>query len=182
MLRSSKIIMVLIVVFGILGLFSVANAQGYCYWDNWEMGAGPGWWNYNVPTQYGLSADQITRMNDIRNQTREQIFPLQNKLSSLRVEMRGYASGYDADVNKIKQYRDQIRDLEDQISDIRLDARGEINKVLTDEQRAYFNQGNYGWWDMDNGWWHRGNGMMNGRGHGMMGGGMMGGWRDGCCW
>jgi Spy/CpxP family protein refolding chaperone len=176
MLRLSKTIMVMVImVFGMFGLFSQANAQGSCYWDSWEMGTGPGWWNYNVPASYALSTDQVTRMNDIRNQTQQQIFPLQNKLRSLRIEMRGYASDYDADVNKIKDYRNQIRDLEDQISDIRLDAHGKINKVLTKEQRTYFSQGNYGWWDMDDSWWHSGRGMMSGKG-------MMGNWRDGCCW
>lgn len=175
MLRSTKTIMVAVItVLAMFALISQTNAQGYCYWDNWEMGAGAGWWNNNIPAQYSLTADQITRINEIRLQSQKQIIPLQNKLRSLRIEMRGYASGYDADVNKIKEYRDQIRNLEDQISDIRLDTRAKINKLLTKEQRIYFNQGHYGWWDMDDGWWHMG--------REMMGRGMMGGRHDRCCW
>lgn len=183
--KSSKLLLA-VAMFGILAFATQGFSQGNCYWDSWEMGAGAGWWNYKIPTQYSLSPDQITRMNDIRTQNQQQILPLQNQLSSLRIEMRGYASGNDADVNKIKEYRNQIRDLEDKISDLRLNSRSEMNKILTKEQRAYLNQGNYGWWDMDNGWWHMGRGMMSDYGYNdcdydMRGRGMVGNnWRGGC--
>ena len=178
MSRNRKIVFViLIALLGIVGLFSLSNAQGYCYWDNWEMSAGPGWWNNTISDQYALSADQANRMNSIRTQAQEKTLPLQNQLHSLRVEMRGYASRYDVDSNKIKNYRNQIRDLEDQIADAHLNARDKINKVLTKEQRVYFNQGSYGWWDMDNGWWHMGREMVHNNSK------MMGNWqRGGYCW
>lgn len=178
--KSSKLL-IAVAVIGMLTMSTQAFSQGYCTWDNWEMGAGPGWWNYNISTQYSLSADQITRMNDIRTQNQQQFLPLQNELNSLRIEMRGYASRNDADVNEIKKYRSQIRDLEDQIADLRLDARNKINKIFTKEQRAYFNQGNYGWWDMDSGWWHKDCGMRH-DGYGMHRREMMSGWQGGCCW
>lgn len=85
----------------------------------------------------------------------------------MRIEYRGYSSRYDAGTGKIKSYRKQIRNLEDKIDDLRLDARGEINKILTKEQRLYFNNGNYGWWDAGRNWWHSG-------GHGMRGASRMG--------
>ena len=172
--------MIAVAVIGMLAITTQAFSQGYCTWDNWEMGAGQGWWNYNVPVQNSLSADQITRMNEIRSQNQQQILPLQNKLNLLRIEMNSYVSGDEADVNEIKKYRNQIRDLEDQIADLRLDARNEINKLLTKEQRGYFNRGRYGWWDTDNDWWHMGCGMMYD--YGMSRRGTMDGWRGRCCW
>jgi Spy/CpxP family protein refolding chaperone len=84
---------------------------------------------------------------------------LHNQLSLLQIELRDYVSGYNVDVNKIKEYRNQIRDLKDQISDSRLNDRIEINKVLTKEQLDYFNQGGYVWWDTDKGWCHIDRGM-----------------------
>ena len=175
MLQSKSRFFVAVAIFGMLALSTQAFSQGSCYWDNWEMGAGPGWWNNNIPAQYSLSADQISQMNEIRAQTQKQILPLQNQSSSLRIEMRGYASRYDADVNKIKEYRNQVRKLEDQISDFRLNSRSKINKVLTKEQRVYFGQGGYGWWDMDDGWWHSSHrGISDIRGPRMMN-------RHGCC-
>jgi len=162
-------------IISVLSLSSLVFAQDYCYYDNWSRGAGAQWWNNNVPTQYALTAEQITKINDIRNKNYDKILPLQNELRAMRIEYRGYAARLDADISKIKSYRKKIRNLEDKISDLRLDARGKINKVLTKEQRLYFNDGGYGWWDGDSNWWHscgndnwmsgrRGNRMMKGHG------------------
>jgi len=154
-------------VIGLVALSTQAFSQGYCYWDNWQTSAGASWWNNNILAQYALSAEQITEINKTRAKYNEKILPLQNELRSLQIEFRGYDTRYDADINKIKSYRKQIRDLEDKISDLRLDTRGEINKLLTKEQKLYFNDGGYGWWDMGRNWWHSG-------GNGMMGSGHMG--------
>ena len=110
--KSLKLL-IAVAVIGILAFAAQGFSQGYCHWDSWEMGAGSGWWNNNISSQYALSADQISQMDDIRLQTQEQILPLQNKLGLRRIEMRGYASSNDANVNEIKKYRNQIRDLED---------------------------------------------------------------------
>jgi Spy/CpxP family protein refolding chaperone len=158
----------LIAILGIVGLASQVSALGYCYWDNWEVGVGDGWWNYNVPGQYSLSADQRAELNEIRAQTERNILPLQNQLSSLRIEIRDYAYRSDASVNRINEYRTQIRHLEDQFFDARLSTRNEINQLLTMEQRSYFDQGGYGWWDRDNIFWHMGAGMTSEYGYGMM--------------
>ncbi len=155
-------------------LFSSSTfAQGWGYGMRGDYGMmgmnsrmGMMGWNQNIPEQYWLTADQLTRIRDIRSNYGDKILPLQQKLYSLRIEARGYASDPDADLGKIKDYREEIRGLEGKVDDLRLDARGEINKVLTKEQRAYFSD-NFDWWggergmmngmrDMDNG-----NGMMN---------------------
>jgi Spy/CpxP family protein refolding chaperone len=169
--KSSKLL-IAVAVIGMLTFATQGFSQGHCYWDNWDRGAGAGWWNNNVPTQYALSAEQITKINDIRTQYLEDILPLQNQVRSLRIESRGYSSRYDAEVDKIREYRNKMRDLEGKIENYRLDMREDINKVLTKEQRLYFNDGGYGWWDMNKNWWHEGS-------HGMRG---MMNRVDRCCW
>jgi Spy/CpxP family protein refolding chaperone len=134
-----------------------ANAQGRSRWMR-GMSRYAGWWaNTNVPQQYQLSPEQMTRLRDIRAQYDDKITPLRTQLHALSIEARGYASRPDANIEEIKSYRKDINDLEDEIEDLRLEARAEINKVLTKEQRAYF--GN----DYD--WWYTRRGMM----HDMMG-------------
>ena len=173
---TNKLKMVLaLTIISVLSLSSLVFSQDYCYYDNWTRHAGAQWWNSNVPTQYALTAEQITKINDIRSKNYEKILALQNELRALRIEYRGYASRSAADISKIKSYRKKIRNLEDKISDLQLDARGKINKVLTKEQRLYFNDGGYGWWDSGDDWWHSNHrGMSGNRGHGMMK-------RHGCC-
>ncbi len=134
-------------------LTSSVNAQG---WNNRNcmgggMNRGDGWqWNNNVPQKYQLSAEQMTQIRNIRSEYDDQIFPLQRELSSLRIEARGYSSRSDADIEKIKSYRKDVNNLSGKLEDLRLDAKGEINKVLSKEQRAYFGN-NFGWWNMDGG-------------------------------
>jgi len=142
----------------VLTMTSLSFSQGYCYWDNWGPQADIGWWNNNVPTQYALSVDQVKKLNELRSKFSEKILPLQNELRSLRMQYRAYAMRGDADIDHLKDYRKEIRKIEDKIDDYRLDLRKNINKVLTKEQRVYFSQNGYGWWDGPDNWWHRGAG------------------------
>lgn len=154
-LRISKSILLGTLVL-VLGLTSLSFSQGYCYWDNWGPQSDTGWWNNNVPTQYALSVDQVKKLNELRSKFTEKILPLQNELRSLRMEYRTYSMRGDADLDRLKDFRKEIRKLEDKIDDYRLDLRKNINKVLTKEQRLYFNQNGYGWWDGSDNWWHMG--------------------------
>ena len=154
----------LFIAVAVIGMLIVATegfSQGYCNWDNWEQGAGTGWWNNNVPAQYTMSAEQISKINDIRVEYNEKILPLQNELRALRIEARGYSSRYNADTDKVKDDRQKIRNLEGEIEDYRLDMRNDISNQLTKEQQPYFNDGGYGWWDMDDNWWHESGNMMD---------------------
>ncbi len=135
-------------------------------------GTGMMGWNQNVPEKYWLTAQQIDNVRQIRSDYGDKIVPLQQRLYSLRIQARGYASDPDADLGKIKDYREEIRGLEGKIDDLRLDARGEINKVLTKEQRVYFSD-NFDWWD-------GGRDMMNGMGGMDNGYGMMNNMREMC--
>jgi len=105
------------------------------------------WWNHNVPNQYQMQPDQIQEMNDLRLEYDKEIIPLRNELRALRTEMRGYMNRADFDPDQVKDYRNQIRDIQDQIADYRLDYRKNMNNLLTDDQRVYFNSSSNGWWD-----------------------------------
>jgi len=129
-------------------------SQNYCNYDNWTGNAGAQWWNSNIPTEVALSAEQIANISDIRTKTSGKLLPRQRELQSLRIEYHGYNANPNAEIQKIKSYRSKIRDLEEKISYLQLDARGKINKILTKEQRLYFNNGGYGWWDSGDNWWH----------------------------
>lgn len=134
-------------------------------------------WNSNVPEKHWLTAQQFDKIREIRSNYDDKILPLQEKLYSLRIEARGYAADPDADPGKIKSYREDISALQGQIDDLRLDARADFTKVLSRDQRAYF--------DDDFDWWYDEPGMRaSGYGYGMRGymmdrHPMMSGWG---CW
>lgn len=138
------------------------GGRGYYSMRGWEDPQ----WNSNIPEKYWLSAEQRSKLKEIRSSYYDEIFPLQRELRALRMEARGYASRPDAEVGKIKSYRKQINDLEEKIEDLRLQAAADINKTLTKEQRGYYGS-NYNWLDSD--WNHMGRGMMRNMGCCMMG-------------
>jgi len=181
MSRNQKFFSVLgLTVLSLVLIFSLAYSQGNGMHGNgkWLNSDNPELWNANIPQQYRLSSDQISKIISIRKKYDDKIQPLRQQLWDLKVEARKYSAQPDADIKKIKDYRKKIRNLQAKIEDLRLDARAEINKVLTKDQRAYF--GNYAF-----GFGHMGmhgnmemGGMMNGAGMSMMGGkgmSMMGG-------
>lgn len=137
----------LLATIALSSLTSSVNAQGRGCWMSGHDG---GWSNSNLPQQYQLSVEQMTKIKAIRSQYDDAIIPLQRELRALRIEARGYASRSDAEIGKIKSYRKEINNLEDKIADLRLETKAEINKVLTKEQRAYFGD-NFGRWDMSGG-------------------------------
>ena len=160
MIRKNVKAVIAMAILSLAGLSSQAFSQNYCNYDNWTSSAGMQWWNNDIPTEYALSTDQISKINDVRANSSEKILPLQNELKSLRMEFRGYNSNSDADIQKIKSYRNKIHNLEDKISDINLDTRVQIKKMLSKEQLTYFNDGGYGWWNMADNCWHSNQNMM----------------------
>ncbi|MBI5021769.1 MAG: hypothetical protein HZB59_10045 [Ignavibacteriales bacterium] len=149
MFTKTRYFKALIAIFGIVATFAIissfASAQGWgCCRGNNESR----WSNANVPEKYWLTTDQRSQIRDIWSEYESKILPIEKELNSMRIEAQGYTSRSGADVGKIKSYRTEIRNLEDKIQDLRLDNRGEINKILTKEQRVYFGD-NYDWWNMD---------------------------------
>lgn len=142
--RKNSLLTALIAVLGLLFFSAAIYAQGYWNHDN---NYDRNWWNSNVPGQYQLSNDQVNKLNELRLEYDGKILPLQNELRSLRTEMRSYTNRTDFDPNKIQDYRKQIRDIEDQIADFQLNYRKDMNDFLSDNQKTYYNNPSYGWWD-----------------------------------
>ncbi|MBU2493303.1 MAG: hypothetical protein KJ571_11815 [Bacteroidetes bacterium] len=145
MLNKKKYFLTIsLIVTGIILFSTAVFAQGY--WNS-NNDYNLGWWNNNVPSQYQMQPDQIEEMNDLKIEYDQKIIPLQNELRALRTEMRGYMNRTDFDPSQVKDYRNQIRGIQDQIADYRLDYRKNMNNLLTDNQRIYFNNSSNGWWD-----------------------------------
>ena len=147
---------------------SQAMAQPHCCNSNWSANAGAQWWNNNTPAEYALTAEQITEINELRENSYEKKLPIENELRSLRMEYRAADSNPELDVKKVKSLRSNIRDKEEKIEDIDLETKAQIKKLLTKEQLTYFNNNQYTWWDMADNCWYSGNMRMNSRNQMMM--------------
>ena len=168
MIKKNVTLALSLLLIGLVTVSTQALSQNYNCYDNWTSSADMNWWNNDIPSEYALSTNQVEKINEIRATSNEKILPLQNELLSLRTEYRNYNSTTDVDVQKIKSVRKNIRDLEDKISDINLDTKVQIKKILTKEQLKYFDDGGYGWWNMDDNCWHSNHSkMLNGE-QGMM--------------
>jgi len=151
MLKKNVKLVFAVVLMSLIGFSSQTFAQGYYPYDNWSENAGMQWWNNNIPREYALSSSQIAKINDIRGKSSKKILPLQNKLYTLRGNLRGH-NGYD--VQGLRSYRNKISRLENKISEINLATRVQIQKVLGKNQLTYFNNGGYGWWNMVDDCWY----------------------------
>ncbi len=160
MLKKNVKLVFTVVLIGLIGFSSQTFAQDYYSYDSWSGDAGMQWWNNNVPQEYALSSNQITKINKIRAKSNKKILPLQNELRSLRMRYDRYGSG--SDIQKIKSNRNKIRVLEAKISGINLATRVRIQKVLGKTQLTYFNNGGYGWWNMADDCWYSPNTMSHG--------------------
>lgn len=123
----------------------------------------------NMPKQYRLTPEQRQAIWNIRNEYQPKVLSLNRELNATQLELRGYEARPEADPRKIRDYRNTILELEKKIGDYRLQAREKMNKILTQEQKTYWN-GNVGWYD--GGWCPMMSGNMMGgtsRPRGMMG-------------
>ncbi len=160
MLKEKVKLMFALAIVSLMGVSSQAFAQNYTCYDNWTNNAGVQWWNNNIPQEYILSENQTAKINDIRSNSNEKIIPLHNELWALRADFRRYNQKSDTDIKKIEANRSKIRDLENKISSINLKTQLRIKKILGKEQLSYFNEGGYGWWNMDDNCWYSNNNNM----------------------
>lgn len=151
MLKKNVKLVFAVVLMSLIGFSSQTFAQNYSHLDNWSRDAGMDWWNYDVPPEYSMTTKQIAKINNIRAKSSKKILPLQNKLYTLRGNLRGH-NGYD--VQELRSYRNKISRLENKISEINMATRVQIQKVLGKNQLTYFNNGGYGWWDMADDCWY----------------------------
>ena len=109
-----------------------------------HMGAGhmmSGTWGQhmqNVPEQYRLSDEQQAKVDRIRESYQDQVTPL---IEQLRETRQAYAAEFNSEefnAQKVKQLRDKASQIQDQISERRIATQKQVNKILTEDQLAYY--------------------------------------------
>lgn len=127
--------------YGMMGNGSGMMGRGGMMNNGYGM-MGGNWSNQNIPEKYQMSEKQEQKIQDIRNSFFNKIQPLQNEL---RTKQQDYASAQrnNADSKTLNSQRAAIQNLWDKIGEYRLDSRKQINKVLSDDQLAYFGSGHH---------------------------------------
>ena len=136
-----------IFLFALIALvaFSV-NIFGQGYWCN-DSNYGMNWWNNDLPSNYQLTTEQVSEMNEYRGEYDEKIVPLQKELRLLQIEMRGYNRYNNDDLSKIEDTRSEIRKIQDEIADLRIEARKNMSGLLSENQQTYLNNSDGSWWN-----------------------------------
>ena len=87
----------------------------------------------NIPN---LSAEQSSKLKELREQHQKELLPLQNELNSKRVELRSLWLQANPDEAKIKAKQHEITELENKLQENMTEHRLASQKVLTPEQQA----------------------------------------------
>jgi len=87
----------------------------------------------NIPN---LSAEQSSKLKELREQHQKELLPLRNKLISKRVELRSLWLQANPDEAKIKAKQHEITELENKLREKMTEHRLASQKVLTPEQQA----------------------------------------------
>jgi len=84
----------------------------------------------------GLSAEQSSKLKELRERQEKEVLPLRNELLSKREELRNLWSQANPDQAKIKAKQHEITELENKLQEKMTEHRFESRKVLTPEQQA----------------------------------------------
>lgn len=144
------------------GLCMTANA------GPWGPGAGPRWggprmgmefWNNpRVAQLLGLSSEQVSQLQALRQESFKEAKPLREKLLAKKMELRLLWGSVNPDQAQIMAKQRELNELMTQLQEMRTRHRLEARKILTPEQQQRL---------LSLGW---GGGMGHGR------------WRGGRCW
>ena len=91
-----------------------------------------------MPAGLNLTADQLTKLDDLRTAHLKDIKPLHDKIFSLRGDLRLLWLEKNPDPAKIGAVQKEIRTLRDQMEDKRTAHMLEVLKLLTPEQQIKF--------------------------------------------
>ncbi len=106
------------------------------------IAAGPGFGrgnNFNCPggfDQLNLTADQNTKLNDLREKTWKDTVSLRNQMQTKRLELQTLWTNPNPDKDKILAKQKELNDLRNTLQAKMTDSRLEARKVLTPEQAA----------------------------------------------
>ncbi|MBI5586326.1 MAG: Spy/CpxP family protein refolding chaperone [Deltaproteobacteria bacterium] len=145
------------------------------------VAAGPGFgrgWGYNADCPGGgaydrlnLTAEQKTKMNELREKTWKDTVTLRNEMQTKRLELRTLWTNPNPDKDKIAAKQKELNALRDKLQATMTDSKIEARKFLTPEQAAELATSGPGMGFGGHGW---GKGRMMG-GRGGMGAGPCGG-------
>jgi len=90
-----------------------------------------------------MSDKQQQKIQDIRNSFFDKMQPLQNQLRNQQQQYSANLNSNNPDNKTLNAQRDAIQNLWDKIGEYRLESRKQINKVLSDNQLAYFGSGHH---------------------------------------
>ncbi len=145
------------------------------------------YWNNNVPEQYRLSDDQISRIDKIKAQYDELILPEIEKYDSVRDEYFNYRQQDEISRQRIREYQTELKNIEDNVFSLKKEAANKIKNVFGKTQLPYYNNSVYDNWCDNWGWNYNGYMDYGTRNHGYIDYGwgcdyMDYGMRDRCCW
>ena len=89
----------------------------------------------NIPD---LSDDQKEKIQDLRTAHMKEVMPLKNKLNEKRAHLKTISTGDNADINKIYAAIDEMSKIRTDIQKKGAKHRQDIRKVLTEDQRVFF--------------------------------------------
>jgi zinc resistance-associated protein len=106
------------------------------------LAAGPGFGRGNNPDcpggfdQLNLTAEQKTKLNDLREKTWKETVTLRNEMQTKRLELRTLWTNPNPDKDKILAKQKEMNDLRNKLQAKMTDSRLEARKQLTPEQAA----------------------------------------------
>jgi len=131
-----------------------------------QRGERPCWGSQGLGKALNLTAEQKTKLNELRTKFREENAQLIGAMVTKRIELQSLWSNPKADAKAITDKEKELRDLRNQIMEKGVQMKLEARKFLTPEQIAQFGE-HRGWGR--GGMMGPGRGMGMGRGMGGMG-------------
>lgn len=107
---------------------------------DWGPGMGPGKWAPGL----NLTAEQVQKMNSLRESHFKETLPLRNEIMTKELELRTLWSQPNPDQDKILAKQREINHLRAQIQEKSIRHRLEMRKILTPEQQAQWRAFGYG--------------------------------------
>jgi Spy/CpxP family protein refolding chaperone len=126
--------------------YAYAQGPGFGPGRGGGLGSGPRWgerscWDSQDPSKaLNLTAEQKTKLNELRTKFREENAQLIGAMVTKRIELKSLWSNPKAEAKTILDKEKELRDLQNQMRDKGIQMKLETRKFLTPEQIAQFGQ------------------------------------------
>ena len=130
-----------VTILGTVLLVAAIAVPVLAYGPGWGKGRGMGMGFTNRVIPYyesipNLTADQSSKLKELREQRAKEVLPLRNELINKRAELRNLWLQANPDEAKIRAKQHEITGLENTLQEKMAEHRLECQKVLTPEQQA----------------------------------------------